>query len=177
MTGTGVRAAATAVLAGFCITSASAALGQEPADTIRRGSALDREMQNARIEARRTLPIFWQHFEARHGGEYKGDFTVEVALKSPSGFEEQIWVGALDPHGKKISGELGNEPDHLPGKHLFSPVTFTEDQIVDWQFIEKGKRYGYFAARVMAKGNPKREADVKANFWPSPLPPEPRAKH
>ncbi len=150
--------------------AASAQPGRDYSDNIQRRSALDAELQKARVQAQQSLPIFWKHFAEHPGGP--ADDAVEVVFHTPSGIDEGIWVGALKRKGKQVSGQLADKPDNMPGYHTGSPVTFDESQIVDWMYLEGGRHYGYFSPRVLVKLHPEEAARLKADLWDSPLPPE-----
>ena len=99
------------------------------------------------------------------------------ASTTSSGMVEGIWVRVLSRKGAKLSGELADEPDRMPGRHMHSKVTFTEAQIADWTYSEGGRHYGYFTTRVLAKRHPEDAERLKAELWENPLPPQPASKH
>jgi uncharacterized protein YegJ (DUF2314 family) len=154
---------------------ASAQPGRDYTDNIQRRSALDAELQRAQVEAQQSLPIIRRHFAEHPGGP--ADHAVEVLFHTPSGIDEGIWVGELKRKGKQVSGSLADKPDRMPGYHMGSPVTFDENQIVDWMYLDGGKHYGYFSTRVLVKLHPEEAARLKADLWDSPLPPEATRKH
>jgi uncharacterized protein YegJ (DUF2314 family) len=129
----------------------------------------DPEIMQAEAEARRTLPLFWrlladnpQHAEA---------FAVKAAFKTNRGFTDYLWIADLKRVRGRIMGRLENEPDAPLGLHVGSPVTVTEDRVIDWTIAKDGRQYGHYTTRVLAKHHPKQAEELKSILSPTPLSP------
>jgi uncharacterized protein YegJ (DUF2314 family) len=128
----------------------------------------DAEMNAAIAAARKTLPVFWKHLEAHP--EMAEDHSLKVAMPVDGGGREHIWVGHIQAQGGKITGQLANAPDSLPGLKLGSPVSFTQDQISDWSYTKGGKLYGHYTTRIVIKHiDPAEAAQVRAMLSENPV--------
>lgn len=108
----------------------------------------DPEMNAAISKARNSMELFLQHATDASGTGLQGSL-VKAALKTDYGFEN-IWIQNFKRHANgQISGELANEPNDLPGKHLGDRVTFDPSALRDWSLWIDGKLYGNYSTRVM----------------------------
>ena len=141
--------------------------GQDPAaeDKVVNFGEDDAEMNAAIAAARKTLPVFWKHLQAKPDEAS----SLKVGLATSNG-HEHIWVSDIEAKGDKITGRLANDPDNLPGLKLGSPVSFTESQISDWAYAKNGKLYGHYTTRVVIKHiDPAEAAQVRAMLSENPV--------
>jgi uncharacterized protein YegJ (DUF2314 family) len=109
-------------------------------------------------DARAHLSYFWDH----HLHPQPGDrtFTLKVAFPVTKGGQqgrEHIWVTYPVRKGAALTGRLDNDPDMMPGKSG-DTVSFTEDMVTDWGFVQNGKMVGFYSTRVMLEDAPPAEA-------------------
>jgi uncharacterized protein YegJ (DUF2314 family) len=132
----------------------------------------DPEMVAAVSAALASLPLFMAH--AMVGGDWHPDAYLKVAIPVDGGTvaTENIWVwGVRDSGGGQYVGKLANEPNLMPGLHVDSKVSFSEDMIRDWSFYIGDLAYGSYTTRVVAARLPKAEArELLATLPDTPIP-------
>ena len=133
----------------------------------------DPKMNAAIAEARKTLPQFLNYAFA-NGNKAASNTSLKVAFPTKTNGAEIIWVEALQRKtASSFQGQLANAPNWLPGKTRGSSVSFTTDQIRDWNVVDPstGKLFGNYTTRVML---PHLAADqrrqIKAILTSKPLP-------
>ncbi|MBX9746470.1 MAG: DUF2314 domain-containing protein [Hyphomonadaceae bacterium] len=130
----------------------------------------DAAMAAAIEEARRTYPQFLADF-GRAPPFRQGDYMVKVAMPTPDGGEEHIWVDNLRRDGERLFGMLANEPGNLPGMHLGSPVEIDHARISDWSISGSEGMYGNYTTRVMLPHMNQAEAEaLRESLSRTPLP-------
>ncbi len=97
----------------------------------------------------------------------KVGFPITKPVKSV----EYMWVNHLKLDGDTVTGKLDQDPDFRPDLKYGRTVSFMESQIIDWAIRYKGRQYGHFTTRVLIKGHPKDEAEMKKILSDDPYPP------
>lgn len=118
-------------------------------------------------DARSTLPKFWEIKSAANIAY--SNFGLKVGLATHDNSLEHIWVANIDKSGDSISGTLENTPVDIPNKKYGDRVTFTEDQVTDWQYVYKGKLHGHYTTRIMLlslDGDEKRQVEALLSETP-----------
>ena len=133
-------------------------------------SSDDAAMDLAVAEARRTLPIFWDLFDAYP--DFSDAFGIKVGLPTTDGELEHIWVYDLGHNGETFSGKIANEPFKLAGGvQKDDPVDFTVSEVTDWTIWSEGKQYGGYTVRVLADAlNNETGRELRASLHDNPIP-------
>ena len=121
-------------------------------ETLRMVDVTDPEMIEATTQARNTLPKFWS-LKDSDNSELSA-FSLKVGLPTHDNSLEHIWVDSLEKNGNQITGILINDPVDIPNLNFGDKVTFTSEDITDWQYMKAGKMYGHYTTRVMMKTLP-----------------------
>jgi uncharacterized protein YegJ (DUF2314 family) len=161
--------------AGLMLAAAPAAMAQQAAPPASPEIAvLEKAFDAAVVEARASLPVFWQRLSENPGGP--DDYGLKVAFRNPRGQVEEVWLRDIKRDGKRIVGRLNYDPETLTNMHRSDIVPVREADIVDWTFKEGRKRYGHFTTRVLAKIHPEESAKTMALLSDNPLPADARGK-
>jgi uncharacterized protein YegJ (DUF2314 family) len=125
----------------------------------------DAAMQNAVIEARRTL---WQFVRAlKHPSPGQQDFEVKKVFVQGNQIEH-IWISDVQIVGHHLlQGRVDNEPRKIKGVQMGQVVTVDPKDITDWLYLENGNLVGGYTVRVHYNGlSPaqKAEFDREASF-------------
>ena len=155
------------IIAGFgaALALATAAFAQGP-------SVEEAAFNEAVVQARASLPLFWQRMMENPGGP--DDYSLRVVFPTAGGGIEDLWLSDIRRTGDHIVGRLNFDPDGLPNMHRGQSVPINAANIVDWSFKEGRKRYGEFTTRVLAKAHPDEAAKTMAQLSDNPLPFEAR---
>jgi len=151
-----IVAAAAALLAG----PAGAQTTIEKADrdevfNIRRG---DPDMAEARRQARATLQDFFALAQSPKPSTQ--GFSVKVGLPYGNNSTEYIWIAPFERRGDKYVGRLNNTPRHVANAKLGDLISFGEDEIIDWHYVEDGKMKGNYTTCVLMRREPRRQAEA-----------------
>lgn len=85
------------------------------------------------------------------------NFEVKVSFAG-----EVMWVSPFRANGDRYEGILRNVPQFSPDLSLGKQVQFSRSQIVDWGYMENGKRIGHFTTCVLlARQRPEEAASIK----------------
>ncbi len=130
----------------------------------------DPEIEASRIEARKYLSRFLD--EAKSPPSSWQTVTLKAALQGETTVEN-IWISDFrETTPGTFEGLLANDPVDLPGKAAGDRVTFTQDQIVDWAYVEGGRGYGFFSAHaLLGKVSAEEAAGMRAFLAETPVPP------
>ena len=120
-------------------------------------NASDPAMQAAIKKARKTLPDFWAA-KAKNDDAYYS-FSIKAGLKTSDDSLEHIWVADISRDGEKITGTLSNVPADLPNLNIGDEVSFSKDEVTDWQYVYDGKVYGHYTTAVLIKTMPPEQAE------------------
>ena len=134
----------------------------------------DSEMNNAILQARATLPEFYDWMASDEYRFLDGMLKVGIPYETAEGpSKEHVWVFVKDREDSEFLGLIANAPAHIPqrrGDHY----PFTEDAISDWTYTgTDGKRRGSYTIRVMlSRMSPDRAARIEAGLAPLTESPE-----
>lgn len=113
-------------------------------------SASDREMQEAIEMAKRTYPKFLENWKSTKNQGY----SLKFAVRTPTGGTEHIWFNPLTIDGDVIEAVCANDPRDVPGLKSGDRRELNRADLSDWMIMLKGKCYGGYTARVLAKRDP-----------------------
>ena len=73
---------------------------------------------------------------------------------------EYFWVGDFERQGEQYQATLANTPNTVRGYRNGQRISFQPGQIVDWMFLEPGKKrmHGNFTACALLSKEPPKEA-------------------
>lgn len=154
--------AAALITAGLAL--AAPVRAQAPMDV----AAEEKAFNEAVLQARATLPVFWGRLAENPGGP--DDYSLKVVFRTPQGQIEDIWLGDIKRQDGRIVGRLNYDPEGLPNLHRLQIVPISEADIIDWSFKEGRKRYGQYTTRVLARLRPEDSAKTMATLSDNPLP-------
>lgn len=126
-------------------------------------------LAHASEEARSSLPIFWQAFEAN--GEDPYAFEIKAKFMLEDGSSEIAWIGKLKRlKDGDIEGSIMRKPENLEYHSEFNKtVRFTSADVLDWGYRDEteqsAKVYGHFTTRLMLETMPVRDQ----NLWKNTL--------
>jgi uncharacterized protein YegJ (DUF2314 family) len=105
------------------------------------------EVTAAMAEARKTLPIFWRHFDAKDPNT--GELYVKAPFKTRHNGQEHMWVEPVRRSPTEIVGRLVDAPEDVDGLKPGDEVRFAPDRVSDWSYVRAGKTYGNFTTRLL----------------------------
>jgi len=122
----------------------------------------DPEMAAAMQQARSTLAEFLALADAPRPSTSL--FSVKVGIPAKD-IVEYFWIAPFTHQNGRFSGKINNTPEIADTVKLGDTITFEQDQIVDWMYVEngrlKGKRLkGNYTACVLLKREPREEAEA-----------------
>ena len=109
----------------------------------------DAAMQRAMAEAQRNYPTLlaaWERAGKESNAIVKGKFEHE-------GHAEFMWVAVESVSDRAITGELGNEPAHIPGLKKGQQVTVKHEDVADWACAIDGKMQGMYVEKLLMQKN------------------------
>jgi uncharacterized protein YegJ (DUF2314 family) len=144
-------------------TLAAQSSGQTLQEKIDRGQTLqilhgDPDMAAAMRKARATLAEFLALADAPRPSTFL--FAVKVGIRTDEHGVEYFWIGSLAHANGRFSGTIGNEPEFAKNVKLGDTITFGEDEIVDWLYVENGRLRGNFTGCVLFKREPREQAEA-----------------
>ncbi len=140
----------------------TAATGETVQERIKRDAVVmvepdDPEMALAFRKARETLPAFLAL--ARKPRRTTTNFAVKVVISDDS-HDEYFWISRFKEHDGKFSGRIDNTPQLVKTVKFGQTITFTEHDIVDWLYMDRGRMQGNFTLCVLLKREPPEEASA-----------------
>ena len=133
--------------------SSSKTVYREDEPPVSEVAADDPEMAAAIKEAKETLPEFIAAVKkglANPKAKPDKVFNIKIALPTPDGTNEHIWVEVDGLEGKTFSGRIANEPLNLPNVKLDDAVKVEQREIEDWYISDdNGIVRGGFTAKVL----------------------------
>jgi uncharacterized protein YegJ (DUF2314 family) len=117
----------------------------------------DPDMAVAMRKARTTLPHFLSL--AQNPKSSMKNFGVKVAVPADAGYEF-FWIRPFENNGTEFSGRLRNTPRAAKNLKINDVVSFPQDNIVDWTYLDDGKMMGNFTACALLKKESKASADA-----------------
>jgi uncharacterized protein YegJ (DUF2314 family) len=117
----------------------------------------DPDMAAAFRKARETLPEFLAL--ARAPRPSATDLAVKIGI--PAGnTKEYFWLSPFELRGRKYAGHINNTPRMAKTVTLGQVVEFSEEEIVDWVYLEDGKMHGNFTSCALLKHEPPDQAEA-----------------
>lgn len=116
-------------------------------------------MAAAMRKARETLAAFLAIADSP-GSAMEG-FAVKIALREGCDVE-YFWIHPFERSGPRrdaFSGRLSNTPRFLPDVKANDKIAFTENEIVDWTYMDGGKMKGNYTARALLKKASRQEQE------------------
>ena len=117
----------------------------------------DPDMAEAMRKARSTLAEFLRLAEAPHPSTPL--FAVKVGIPA-KGTVEYFWIIPFTRENGRFSGKIDNDPNLADNLKLGDTITFDEEQIVDWSYIENGRLKGNYTLCALLKHRPREEAEA-----------------
>jgi uncharacterized protein YegJ (DUF2314 family) len=111
----------------------------------------DEAINQAMAEAQRNYPTLlaaWNRAGAASDAIAKGRFVH-------NGQTEFMWIKIASISDTVITGELGNEPVHIPGLTKGQTVSVPHADVVDWACIVDGKPQGMYVEKLLMLKNRK----------------------
>ena len=112
-----------------------------------KSAADDPELLAAEARAKKELDSFIARLTAPKQDEH---FAIKIALPTPDGSFEHIWVADVTYSGGKFQGVIANEPVNLPDYKVDSKVTVDKAKVEDWMIEKNGKFEGGYTADALA---------------------------
>jgi uncharacterized protein YegJ (DUF2314 family) len=118
----------------------------------------DPTMEAAFQRARAKLPGFLALAKVPLAG--MEGFAVKIGI--PDGCDtEYFWIHPFTQVGNQFSGRLNNAPSSSTIKFRKGDrITFTERDIVDWMYMERGAMRGNYTTRALMKNASQAEKDA-----------------
>src|SRR5579871_3142778 len=114
-------------------------------------------MLRAFAKARETLPGFLDM--ASHPKRGTDGFGVKVAVHEGDQVE-YFWIAPFTQTGEKFAGTVDNEPNTVHSVRLGQTITFSQNEIVDWTYMDGKTMMGNYTARVLLqKASPAERAE------------------
>jgi uncharacterized protein YegJ (DUF2314 family) len=127
-------------------------------DEISKVAKDDPDMAAAFRKARDTLPEFLAL--ARAPRPSIDHLAVKVGIPHGDDGSEFFWLSPFEPRGGKYTGRINNTPRMAKTVKFGQVIEFSEDEIVDWLYLEDGKMRGNFTACAMLKREPADQAEA-----------------
>jgi uncharacterized protein YegJ (DUF2314 family) len=115
----------------------------------------DAAMAAAMRKAREALPTFLKLANAPQ--RTMRGFAVKVAVVE-SDDAEFFWIAPFEQRKNDFAGQINNTPRLVKKVKFGQTITFREDEIVDWMYVDGGKMIGNFTACVLLKREPPEQA-------------------
>lgn len=109
----------------------------------------DDSINRAMAEAQRNYPTLmaaWERAGKESNAIVKGRFVHE-------GQTEFMWIAVESLTEASVTGELGNEPAHIPDLKKGQKVTVMHDDVVDWACAIDGKMQGMYVEKLLVRKN------------------------
>jgi uncharacterized protein YegJ (DUF2314 family) len=145
----------------------STALAQSLVDKAERDQTVsvpdsDPLMARAMSKARETLPGFLNI--ASHPTPGSEGFSVKIAVHEGDAVE-YFWITPFARSGERFSGRLNNQPETVRSVALGQMITFSQNEIVDWMYMDGKRMMGNYTARAMLQNaSPAERAEFKKRF-------------
>jgi uncharacterized protein YegJ (DUF2314 family) len=152
----------TIVILLLCAVAATQASGQTLQQKLDRDQTLwipdgDPDMAAAMRKARATLAEFLALADAPRPSTSL--FAVKVGIRANE-HVEYFWIGPFTHANGRFSGKIDNEPELAKNVKLGDTITFGEDEIVDWLYLEDRRVRGNFTGCVLFRREPREQAEA-----------------
>lgn len=153
-----IGAAMALIFAGPCVQAKSISNKAERDDITLMADA-DPAMQKAFALAQKTLPDFLR--EAANPKEGTSGYALKVGLTDGND-TEYFWMSDFVQKGDQFTATLANTPRMVRGYRPGQKVSFKQSQIVDWMYMDAGKRrmMGNYTACALLSKEPAAEAEA-----------------
>ena len=108
----------------------------------------DATMTAAVRSAREALPGFLAL--AKRPGPTMEGFAVKIAILAYDG-PEYFWIQPFAHVDGRFIGQINNTPRSVVNLKMGDTVAFTEDEIMDWMYMDAGTMMGNYSARAILK--------------------------
>jgi uncharacterized protein YegJ (DUF2314 family) len=155
-----------AAAAGLTVTP-SPANGQSLLDKAERDEIVivartDPTMAAAMRKARASLGDFLAL--ARNPRPGMEGFAVKVAIRQGDD-AEYFWIHPFEHDAGRFSGQLNNTPRSVRNVKMGDRIAFTEQEIVDWIYLDGGRMKGnYTACALLKNASPQEREAFKRRF-------------
>lgn len=117
----------------------------------------DPDMLAAMRAARATLPAFLAL--ARAPRESMSLFTVKVPIRDGD-HVEYFWITPFTEENGRFSGKVDNDPQSIKTVKYGDTISFGEQDIVDWSYVDGEKMRGNYTLCAMLKQGSRRGAEA-----------------
>lgn len=117
----------------------------------------DPDMAAAMRKARATLPEFLALSRAPRPSAT--GFAVKVAVHDGSN-TEYFWITPFKEQDGRFNGRIDNTPRAVKTVRFGQALDFSEDEIVDWLYVDSGKMKGNYTVCVLLKREPKEQLEA-----------------
>ena len=114
--------------------------------------------------ARDALPGFLAL--ARRPAHTMKGFSVKVAVRA-HGKAEFLWIHPFAQVGEHFIGQIANTWRPKKGMKIGDTIAFTQDDIVDWMYVDEGIVKGNYSARALLRFASMRDR-AALNWWFGP---------
>src|SRR5437588_2487952 len=105
-------------------------------------------MAQAMRKARETLPDFLaMAANPKPGAE---GFAIKFAVREGEDVE-YFWIHPFQQKGEQFSGRIDNRPRTVHGVTFGQTVTFSQNEIVDWMYMDNNRMRGNYTVRALLK--------------------------
>jgi len=119
----------------------------------------DPDMAAAMRKARETLPAFLALSRAPHPSA--SNFAVKVGVRDKNrDIVEYFWITDFVEKDGRFSGQIGNDPDTVDSVKFGDTISFDQEEIVDWLYLDGRRIKGNYTICVMLKRSPREEAQA-----------------
>ena len=115
----------------------------------------DSELLRIAEDARRTLPVFFQHLTRAGAGE--NNFCIKHPFKADNGagfVMEQVWLTGIYFKNGEYYGILAGAPMLISGMEKGDTRTFDIEAITDWMYVRNGKITGGRSIKYLLENIP-----------------------
>lgn len=107
-------------------------------------------------KARATLKDFLA-VASKPGPAMRG-FAVKVMVRDGKD-REYFWISPFQRKDSGFTGEINNTPRTVRNVKEGQSIEFTEEEILDWVYMDSGKMKGNFTACALIKNEPKNQQE------------------
>jgi uncharacterized protein YegJ (DUF2314 family) len=91
-------------------------------------------------------------------------FAVKVAIREGHD-AEYFWISPFTNDNGRFSGEINNRPRMVRSVRMGQTITFGENDIVDWMYLDGSKMKGnYTACALLKSASPREVKEFKKRF-------------
>jgi uncharacterized protein YegJ (DUF2314 family) len=117
----------------------------------------DPDIKEAMREARAGFPNFFALAQSPKPSTRM--FAVVVAISYGDNDIEYVWVVPLERKGDKYAGRLTRTPRAIKNINEGDVITFSENEVADWVYVENGTIKGIFTVCAFLRREPREEVE------------------